>query len=77
MIATITADATGREFTPGEVAAVEDANDRHRRLDGTATAVGIAGGVILLTSFAVLFIPSRAASRARVRASGAGVLYVF
>lgn len=77
VIATITTEATGREFTSGEVAAVEDANDRYRRLDGTAMAVGIAGGVILLTSFSVLFVPPRAASRARVRASGAGVVYAF
>ncbi|WAS96536.1 hypothetical protein [Nannocystis punicea] len=79
VIATITADAMadGREFTLGERAAVHDANDRHRRLDGIAKTVGIAGGVILLTSLAVLLVPPRGASRARVRASGAGLVYSF
>ncbi|MDC0716628.1 hypothetical protein [Nannocystis bainbridge] len=77
VIATIDANAVGREFMPGEVAAVEDANNRYRRLDGTAMAIGIVGGVILLTSLAVLIVRPRAASRARVRACGAGVVYAF
>lgn len=74
---TAAAAAVDREVTPAERDAVHEANDRYRRLDMTAKWVGLAGGVIFLTSFAVLFIPPRNSSHARLRASGAGIVYSF
>ncbi|MCY0986552.1 hypothetical protein OV203_05445 [Nannocystis sp. ILAH1] len=78
-IAAITAAAMAvdRDVTAAERAAAYEANDRYRRLDGTAKAVGIAGGVILLTSLAVLLIPPRQGPRTRLRASNAGFVYSF
>ncbi|MDC0720614.1 hypothetical protein [Nannocystis bainbridge] len=53
------------------------ANRRYERLGTAALVLGIAGGVSLLTGLAVALAPQRAASRARVRASGAGLVYTF
>ncbi|MBZ5709337.1 hypothetical protein K7C98_08700 [Nannocystis pusilla] len=71
-------DATqGREYTAAERAAARDADDRYVRLDATWPALLAVGCVSVITSAAVLFAPTRAGSRARARAGGAGLVYSF
>lgn len=78
-IAAITGNAIAedREFTPAERAAVHEADRRYTRLDATWPALLAAGSVSLITGLAVMLAPNREPSRARVRASGAGLVYSF
>ncbi|MDC0720657.1 hypothetical protein [Nannocystis bainbridge] len=69
--------ARGREYTAAERAAAHGANDRYVRLDATWPALLTVACVSLITSAAVLFAPTRAGSRARARAGGAGFVYSF
>lgn len=69
--------ADGRLSTASEQAEIVAANRRFVRLERTAAALGIAGIVSVLTGLAVMLAPTRAASRARVRARAAGLVYSF
>jgi len=69
--------AEDRKPNPEESEAAAAANRRYERLGTAAVVLGIAGGVSLITGLAVALVPTRAASRARVRASGAGLVYSF
>ena len=71
-------DATqGREYTAAERAAAHDADERYVRLHATWPALLAVGCVSVITSAAVLLVPTRAGSRARARAGGAGFVYSF
>ncbi|MDC0716229.1 hypothetical protein [Nannocystis bainbridge] len=76
-LAAIASAGQGREYTVAERAAAHDADDRYIRLHATWPALLIVGCVSLITSAAVLLAPTRAGSRARARASGAGFVYSF
>lgn len=69
--------AEDRAPTAEEIELGVHANDRYKRLGTVALSLAIVGGVSLITGLAVALAPSRATSRARVRASGAGLLYSF
>jgi hypothetical protein len=69
--------AEDRSPTARELELGAAANRRYERLGTTAWVLGIAGGVSLITGLAVALAPQRDASRARVRASGAGLVYSF
>ncbi|MFZ6181204.1 hypothetical protein [Nannocystis pusilla] len=76
-LAAIVDAAQGREYTVAERAAARDADNRYVRLDATWPALLTVACVSLITSAAVLFAPTRAGSRARARAGGAGFVYSF
>ncbi|MBZ5709418.1 hypothetical protein [Nannocystis pusilla] len=78
-IASITAAARteDRDFTPDEEADAREADRRFGQLGGVAVVLGVAGFVSLVTGLAVILAPPRDASRARVRAQGAGFVYSF
>jgi len=78
-IAEITAAARAehRGFTPDEEADAREADQRFGQLGGVAIMLGVVGFVSLITGLAVILAPPRDASRARVRARGAGFVYSF
>ncbi|WP_434425959.1 hypothetical protein [Nannocystis pusilla] len=76
-LAAIVDAAQGREYTAAERAAAHDADDRYVRLHATWLALLAVGCVSVITSAAVLLVPTRAGSRARARAGGAGFVYSF
>ncbi|WAS91930.1 hypothetical protein [Nannocystis punicea] len=76
-LAAIVDAAQGREYTAAERAAAHDADERYVRLHATWPALLAVGCVSVITSAAVLFAPTRAGSRARARAGGAGFVYSF
>lgn len=69
--------AEDRPPTEAELAAGVELNDRGRRLGATALALGLTAGASLVAGLAVMLARSRADSRARLRASGAGLVYSF
>lgn len=76
-LAAIVDAAQGREYTAAERAAAHDADERYVRLHATWPALLAVGCVSVITSAAVLLAPTRAGSRARARAGGAGFVYSF
>jgi hypothetical protein len=66
-----------RAPTDEELAAGVAVNDRGRRLGITALALGLTAGASLVAGLVVLLARPRADSRARLRASGAGLVYSF
>ncbi|WP_422887572.1 hypothetical protein [Nannocystis pusilla] len=74
---TANARAEDRNFTSAEQAEAYRADRSHYRLAGAAIGLGAAGVVSLVTGLAVMLAPARAASRERVRARGAGLVYSF
>ncbi|MFY0538947.1 hypothetical protein [Nannocystis pusilla] len=78
-IAEITAAARAehRGFAPDEEADAREADHRFGQLGGVAIMLGVVGFVSLITGLAVILAPPRDASRARVRARGAGFVYSF
>ncbi|MDC0719938.1 hypothetical protein [Nannocystis bainbridge] len=75
----INAAYTGAERPPtdAELAAGVEANDRYRRLGPLALGLGLAAGASLAAGLAVLLARPRAHSRARLRATGAALVYQF
>lgn len=71
------AAAEDRPPTSAELAEAASLNRLYERHGTIATVLGIAGSVSLITALAVFLAPPRAASRARVRAAGAGLVYSF
>ncbi|WP_434422185.1 hypothetical protein [Nannocystis pusilla] len=74
---TAKARAEERDFTSAEQAEAYRADRSHYRFAGAAIGLGAAGVVSLVTGLAVMLAPARAASRERVRAHGAGLVYSF
>jgi hypothetical protein len=69
--------AEDRAPTTEEIELGIDANHRYKRLGTVALTLAIVGSVSLITGLAVALAPERATSRARIRASGAGLVYSF
>lgn len=76
-LAAIVDAAQGREYTAAERTAAHDVDNRYVRLHATWPALLAVGCVSVITSAAVLLAPTRAGSRARARAGGAGFVYSF
>ena len=69
--------AEDRPPTDVELAEGIAANARYERRGSAALALGLTAGASLAVGLAVMLARPRAASRARLRAAGAGLVYSF